>query len=320
MHVSTAYVCGATHSVATETLYHTAPPGTADPFPRGLFATSTPTWRAFGTIIERCENDSAQPDVEREFTRILLERSRSSRSGKTAGRRKVVESLRRKWLDNRLVAAGMEWARPRGWNDTYTYTKALGEQMVVRACGGAPTVIVRPSVIESSLSEPTPGWLDGLRMADPLILAIGKGRLRSLPLRPDVNLDLVPVDMVVNAMLAATPRAAPDSGLADLPGGHRLAEPDLAGDALRLHLRLLDPQPDARQGGPADPHPAAALPQQVALPAAAPACGAGRSSAPSAPSRSCRTSAAQARPSGASRRPGPPTSACSTTAPSTSPT
>ena len=213
VHVSTAYVCGATHAVGTETLYHSAPPGTTELFPRGMVRDIEADLARIREIIARCKTESQSPDVDREFTRILLERSRSSRSGKTAGRRKAVESLRRKWLDNRLVAAGMEWARDRGWNDTYTYTKALGEQVVVRARRGAPTIIVRPSVIESSLSEPTPGWLDGLRMADPLILAIGKGRLRSLPLRPDVHLDLVPVDMVVNAMLAATPRARADSGL-----------------------------------------------------------------------------------------------------------
>ncbi len=64
-------------------------------------------------------------------------------------------------------------------------------------------MIIRPSIIESSLSEPTQGWLDGLRMADPLIAAIGKGRLKALPLDPDVVLDLVPVDMVVNVLLAS---------------------------------------------------------------------------------------------------------------------
>ena len=78
---------------------------------------------------------------------------------------------------------------------------------------GIPTVIIRPSVIESSLSEPTPGWLDGLRMADPLIVAIGKGRLRSLPLDADVILDLVPVDMVVNALLATIPPAIEEGGV-----------------------------------------------------------------------------------------------------------
>jgi nucleoside-diphosphate-sugar epimerase len=213
VHVSTAYVSGAAHAIAPETMYHTAPAGTAETFPRGMFTEVDADLGHIREIIARCEAESRRPEVEREFTRVLLERARSARNGRTASRRKVVESLRRKWLENRLVQEGMRWARERGWNDTYTYTKALGEQVVLRARGDMPTAIVRPSVIESSLSEPIPGWLDGLRMADPLIAAIGKGRLRALPLQPNVHLDLVPVDIVVNALLAALPRTAARGGL-----------------------------------------------------------------------------------------------------------
>jgi long-chain acyl-CoA synthetase len=213
VHVSTAYVAGAMHQVAPETVYHSAPPGTREPFPRGYVVDVERDIAHIRAMIARCDAESRHPDVERELLRVLLERARNGRNGKSAGRRKAIESLRRKWLENKLVIAGMAWARERGWNDTYTYTKALGEQAVLRARGDMPTVIIRPSVIESSLSEPIPGWLDGLRMADPLIVAIGKGRLRSLPLNPGVHLDLVPVDMVVNALLAAVPGTAASGGL-----------------------------------------------------------------------------------------------------------
>ena len=46
-----------------------------------------------------------------------------------------------------------------------------------------------------------------------MIAAIGKGRLKSLPLDPDVPLDLVPVDVVVNALLASVPRASETGAL-----------------------------------------------------------------------------------------------------------
>jgi long-chain acyl-CoA synthetase len=214
VHVSTAYVSGATHHVAPETLYHTAPAARgADPFPAGQFRDVDADLRVIEETVAGCLAAAQQPDVDRDLKRALLRRLRSGRGGKVAGRRKMLESLRKKWLQNRLTQDGMRWARERGWNDTYTYTKALGEQMVMRHRGDMPTVIVRPSVIESSLSEPSPGWLDGLRMADPLIAAIGKGRLRALPLKPDVHLDLVPVDMVVNALLASIPHAAIEGGL-----------------------------------------------------------------------------------------------------------
>jgi len=125
--------------------------------------------------------------------------------------RKEMDKLRQKWYTETLASKGMAWARQRGWNDTYTYTKSLGEHMVKRTRGNRPTSIIRPSIIESCLSEPNPGWLDGLRMADPLIVAIGKGRLRSLPLNREVALDLVPADMVVNALLASIPKTVKDN-------------------------------------------------------------------------------------------------------------
>ena len=53
----------------------------------------------------------------------------------------------------------------------------------------------RPS---SSLLHPYPGWIDGFKMADPLIIAYGRGILPEFPGLPDSVLDLIPVDLVVN--------------------------------------------------------------------------------------------------------------------------
>jgi alcohol-forming fatty acyl-CoA reductase len=74
-----------------------------------------------------------------------------------------------------LIAAGMEHAQAEGYHDTYTYTKSLGERLLCAERSTIRTAIVRPAIIESALAEPTPGWLDGLRMADPLIVTYGRG-------------------------------------------------------------------------------------------------------------------------------------------------
>jgi 1-acyl-sn-glycerol-3-phosphate acyltransferase len=119
-------------------------------------------------------------------------------------------------LQTALVSAGMERAQSFGWHDTYTFTKFLGEQLVHMDHGQVPTVIVRPSIIESSLCEPEPGWLDGLRMADPIIIGFGKGRLADFPANPNVVIDIIPADFVVNAILAAAAYIAPSPGGFDL--------------------------------------------------------------------------------------------------------
>ncbi len=104
-----------------------------------------------------------------------------------------------------LIDAGMRWARTHGWNDTYTFTKWIGEQLLVRDRGGVPLVVFRPAIIEGSFDEPMPGWIDGLRMADPIIVAYGRGKLNEFPGREEIAIDLIPVDYVANAMIATLP-------------------------------------------------------------------------------------------------------------------
>ena len=104
-----------------------------------------------------------------------------------------------------LIDAGMRRARLYGWNDTYTFTKWIGEQLLVRDRGDVPLVIFRPAIIEGSFEEPAPGWIDGLRMADPIIVAYGRGKLDEFPGVPDLAIDLIPVDFVVNGMIATLP-------------------------------------------------------------------------------------------------------------------
>ena len=216
IHISTAYVSGNTTGPIPEVVHHAGHQtgNKEDPYPSRRFRDVNAEINHLKHIIGRVEREAHTTAVDRELAGELLKRFRGPRRGaRNSGRRQKIETLRRQWIKNRLVSEGMSWARQRGWNDTYTFTKAMGEQAVLQARGDTPTAIIRPSVIESSLAEPSPGWLDGLRMADPLIVAIGKGRLRSLPLDADVTLDLIPVDMVVNAVLASIPRAAEKGGV-----------------------------------------------------------------------------------------------------------
>lgn len=50
-----------------------------------------------------------------------------------------------------------------GWQDTYVFTKAMGEMMIDNLRGDMPVVVIRPSVIESTYREPFPGWMEGIR-------------------------------------------------------------------------------------------------------------------------------------------------------------
>ncbi|KAL3623806.1 Fatty acyl-CoA reductase 2 [Castilleja foliolosa] len=106
-------------------------------------------------------------------------------------------------LRQKMKELGLQRAKTFGWQDTYVFTKAMGEMMIDNLRGDIPVVVIRPSVIESTYKGPFPGWIEGNRMMDPIILQYGKGQLTGFLGDPDGVLDVVPADMVVNAILAA---------------------------------------------------------------------------------------------------------------------
>ena len=71
-----------------------------------------------------------------------------------------------------LIQLGIKESRGYGWNDTYTFTKWLGEQLLIQGLGKENLTILRPSIIESTLSSPVPGWVEGVKVADALILSL----------------------------------------------------------------------------------------------------------------------------------------------------
>ncbi len=116
----------------------------------------------------------------------------------------ATEQARRDWVAAELVRVGTERARSLGWTDCYTFTKALGERVVeAHARAGHRVTVLRPSIIESALERPHAGWIEGFKMAEPLILAYGRGELPEFPAAADTIVDIVPVDHVVSAIVAA---------------------------------------------------------------------------------------------------------------------
>jgi HAD superfamily hydrolase (TIGR01490 family) len=112
------------------------------------------------------------------------------------------EQLRSRWVGDRLVEAGIARATSLGWPDAYAYTKALGERALLETHGEVPISIVRPSIIESALAEPRPGWIRGFRMAEPVIISYARGLLKEFPGVPEGIVDVIPVDLVVSAIVA----------------------------------------------------------------------------------------------------------------------
>jgi long-chain acyl-CoA synthetase len=100
-----------------------------------------------------------------------------------------------------LRDAGMARAEQWGWINTYTYTKAMGEQLIART-PGLEYCIVRPAIVESALRFPMPGWNEGLTTSAPLVLMAGDG-LKTWPVRKEGALEVIPVDLVATGILTA---------------------------------------------------------------------------------------------------------------------
>ncbi|HEY1553697.1 MAG TPA: AMP-binding protein, partial [Kofleriaceae bacterium] len=114
----------------------------------------------------------------------------------------AVARERKLWMHKVLTQLGMERSRHWGWTNTYTYTKSLGEQIILSDRSVAST-IVRPAIVESSIRYPFPGWNEGFNTSAPLMYLMLKGH-RAVPVGDDAALDVIPVDFIAAGMLLAT--------------------------------------------------------------------------------------------------------------------
>jgi HAD superfamily hydrolase (TIGR01490 family) len=197
MHISTAYVAGNVRGDAPE-----EPPGRTTP--NGTVTDAREEVLDLEAVVAEVDKASQERGLLRRF-----ETEARNELGMVGSPEEVAErtdQLRRAWMRERLVERGTERARELGWNDVYTFTKSLAERTVMEERGDSPLIILRPAIIESSFAEPYPGWIQGSRMADPIIMAFAKGLLREFPGDPETLVDIVPVDHVVNAILAAGAR------------------------------------------------------------------------------------------------------------------
>jgi len=196
--VSTAYVAGTRRGPAPEALLPDTP-----------YAIDA-DWRAEVAAARRLRGDAEA--ASRAPTRLAaFEREARAEIGAagTALLAARAERAREDWVQGQLVEAGRARARGLGWPDAYAFTKALGERALLAQRGDVPLSIVRPSIIESALAEPRPGWIRGFRMAEPVIISYARGLLAQFPGLPEGIIDVIPVDLVVAAIVATAAAGPP---------------------------------------------------------------------------------------------------------------
>ncbi|HOA87936.1 MAG TPA: HAD-IB family hydrolase [Propioniciclava tarda] len=188
VHVSTAYVGGSARGLRTE-----------GPLAHRVDWRSEQAWATASRNDAELASRSADA-LARHLRRAALVHGKEGPNAVAA----AAEEARRASVQDGLVEAGRLRAQTLGWTDVYTFTKAMAERVAETewAGQGHRLSIVRPSIIESSQSWPYPGWIDGYKVADPLIMAYARGMLPEIPALPDSLLDVIPVDMVVGVIVA----------------------------------------------------------------------------------------------------------------------
>lgn len=89
------------------------------------------------------------------------------------------------------------------WPNTYTYTKALAEDLVKTQSKGLPIAVFRPAIVIPTYKEPLKGWIDNMYGPTGIIIGVAAGLLRVLHIEQDNNAEIVPVDLCVNSLIAS---------------------------------------------------------------------------------------------------------------------
>ncbi|XP_019198999.1 PREDICTED: alcohol-forming fatty acyl-CoA reductase-like [Ipomoea nil] len=124
----------------------------------------------------------------------------------------IVENASDESITLAMKELGIQRARTYGWPNTYVFTKAMGEMLLGKLRDDIPLLILRPTIITSTYKEPFLGWVEGVRTIDSLVLGYAKGRLSCFLGDPKTIIDVIPADMVVNAMIVAMVGHADERG------------------------------------------------------------------------------------------------------------
>jgi thioester reductase-like protein len=195
LHISTCYVAGRRHGHISEQ----------------VVADVTPSGVAFDAVRERADAMRTAAAIvseheSRERTAELIAQTDAQvGERKTGDRARLVANLAKRRMREELKTAlqdeGMRRAHALGWPNTYTYSKSMAE-VLLGARKGLRMAILRPSIVESSVEYPFPGWNESFNGSAPLAYVMGSW-FRMVPAKPDAPFDVVPVDMVAKAMFIA---------------------------------------------------------------------------------------------------------------------
>ena len=197
LHLSTCYVAGQRDGRVSERVRPNYTPLHLKDFD------AEKEWRRLHELVELAEAKVEGPEVTEELRKQALGKEHAAKGLSGQALENQIRKNRVRWLKNYLTDEGTRRAKELGWPNTYTFTKSLAEsfiaKQIARYGAGLPIAIVRPAIVETSVSKPFRGWNEGINTSASLSYLLGTS-FRQLPSNERKRLDIIPVDAVCAGM------------------------------------------------------------------------------------------------------------------------
>jgi thioester reductase-like protein len=193
LHLSTCYVAGEQDGRVNEKLI-------PNYNPRGLADfDAEQEWRDLHDLIQKAEVQSESDEVTAGLRLQARAKEHAAKDLQGTALENQIRKNRVRWLKTYLTEAGTRRAKELGWPNTYTLTKSLAESLIAKRGVGLPVAVVRPAIVETSVSKPFLGWNEGINTSASLSYLLGT-YFRQLPSNESKRLDIIPVDAVCAGM------------------------------------------------------------------------------------------------------------------------
>src|ERR1700727_773299 len=162
LHLSTCYVAGEQDGRVGEKL-------SANYTPRALpDFDAEKEWRSLQQLIKDAEVQADSEEVTSGLRTQARSKEHAAKDLQGAALDNQIRKNRVRWLKTYLTEAGIRRAKELGWPHTYTLTKSLAESLSGKHGAGLPVAVVRPAIVETSVTKPFRGWNEGINTSAPL--------------------------------------------------------------------------------------------------------------------------------------------------------
>ncbi|HEY1658634.1 MAG TPA: SDR family oxidoreductase [Candidatus Sulfotelmatobacter sp.] len=193
LHLSTCYVAGERDGRVPEKLIPNYTPHHVPDFD------AEKELRSLHEVIAKAEAKSESAEMTADLRSQALIKEHAAKSLQGVALENQIRKNRIRWLKTYLTEEGTRRAKELGWPNTYTLTKSLAESLMVKRGTGLPIAIVRPAIVETSVTKPFLGWNEGINTSASLSYLLGT-YFRQLPSNEKKRLDIIPVDDVCAGM------------------------------------------------------------------------------------------------------------------------